>query len=111
MEEKNDIEVVVSNDSNDLEISPVYEHLNVAKPAPKEDKEKIIIPEEIKNIEDSDSENSSEEEIYDYTSEEENDYDYEVSEDDSNEDTVNESINWDEFISNNNDSDETESDK
>lgn len=39
-----DIEVVV-NDDNDLEISPVYEHLNIAKPKPKEDKDKIIIPE------------------------------------------------------------------
>lgn len=39
-----DIEVVV-NDDNDLEISPVYEHLNIAKPKPKEKKEEIIIPE------------------------------------------------------------------
>ncbi len=39
-----DIEVVV-NDDNDLEISPVYEHLNAAKPKPKEKKEEIIIPE------------------------------------------------------------------
>ncbi len=44
MEEKEDIEVVV-NDDNDLEISPVYEHLNIAKPKPKEKKEEIIIPE------------------------------------------------------------------
>ena len=39
-----DIEVVV-NDDNDLEISPVYEHLNAAKP--KTTKEKptcIVIP-------------------------------------------------------------------
>ena len=44
MEQKEDIEVVV-NDDNDLEISPVYEHLNIAKPKPKEKKEEIIIPE------------------------------------------------------------------
>lgn len=44
MEEKEDIKVVV-NDDNDLEISPVYEHLNIAKPKPKEKKEEIIIPE------------------------------------------------------------------
>lgn len=44
MEESHDIEVVV-NDDNDLEISPVYEHLNIAKPKPKEKKEEIIIPE------------------------------------------------------------------
>jgi len=44
MSEKEDIEVVI-NDDNDLEISPVYEHLNVAKPKPKEKKDEIIIPE------------------------------------------------------------------
>ena len=41
----NDIEVVIDNSGKDLEISPVYEHLNVAKPQPKEDKKSIIIPE------------------------------------------------------------------
>ncbi len=46
MEEKNnDIEVVLDDNGEDLEISPVYEHLNVAKPKPKEDKKNIIIPE------------------------------------------------------------------
>lgn len=50
MEENNnkDIEVVVDNSGENLEISPVYEHLNVAKPRPKEDKKNIIIP-EVKN--------------------------------------------------------------
>ena len=39
MEEENkDIEVVVDENGENLEISPVYEHLNVAKPNPKEDK-------------------------------------------------------------------------
>jgi len=42
--ENKDMEIVV-NDDNDLEISPVYEHLNAAKPKPKEKKENIIIPE------------------------------------------------------------------
>lgn len=46
MEEKNnDIEVVLDDNGEDLEISPVYEHLNVAKPKPKEHKKNIIIPE------------------------------------------------------------------
>ena len=46
MEEKNnDIEVVIENNGESLEISPVYEHLTVANPKPKEDKKSIIIPE------------------------------------------------------------------
>lgn len=46
MEEKNnDIEVVIDNNGENLDISPVYEHLNVAKPKPKENKKDIIIPE------------------------------------------------------------------
>lgn len=45
MEEKNtDIEVIIGSTDDILEISPVYEHLNVAKPKPKEKKEEIIIP-------------------------------------------------------------------
>ena len=44
-EKKNDIEVVVDDDGKDLDISPVYEHLNDVKPNPKEDKKNIIIPE------------------------------------------------------------------
>ena len=44
-EEKKNIEVVIDEDGESLEISPVYEHLNVAKPNPKEDKKNIIIPE------------------------------------------------------------------
>lgn len=42
--ENKDMEVIV-NDDNNLEISPVYEHLNAAKPKPKGKKENIIIPE------------------------------------------------------------------
>jgi len=44
MSEKN-IEVVMDDSGKSLDISPVYEHLNVAKPKPKDDKKKIIIPE------------------------------------------------------------------
>ena len=43
--ENKESEVVIDNDGKELDISNVYEHLNVAKPQPKEDKEKIIIPE------------------------------------------------------------------
>ena len=46
MEEKNNnIEVVIDDNGGNLDISPVYEHLNVIKPKPKEDKKNIIIPE------------------------------------------------------------------
>ena len=58
MEEKNDIEVVIDKEGKDLEISPVYEHLKVAKPNPKEEKDKIIIPEEIKNKDEKSSNNT-----------------------------------------------------
>ena len=44
-EKNNDVEVVVDDTGEGLEISPVYEHLNVAKPQPKEDKKSIIISE------------------------------------------------------------------
>lgn len=44
--EKKEIEVVTGDGTN-LEFSPVFEHLNVAKPKPKDENEKkkrIIIP-------------------------------------------------------------------
>ncbi len=44
MSENNDIEVVMDENGENLDISPVYEHLNVAKPNPREDKNNIIIP-------------------------------------------------------------------
>lgn len=44
-EKNNDIEVIIDDNGENLDISPVYEHLNVAKPKPKEDKKNIIIPE------------------------------------------------------------------
>ena len=40
---------VVNGDGKDLEISPVYKHLSIAKPKTNEEKKKdIIIPEEKK---------------------------------------------------------------
>ena len=62
MEDKKDIEVVVDDEGKDLEISEVYEHLKVAKPNPKEEKDKIIIPEELKSKDDSEEEAKDEEE-------------------------------------------------
>ncbi len=47
----NDIEVVMDDNGENLEISPVYEHLNIAKPSPKEEKKNIIIPETKKTAE------------------------------------------------------------
>ena len=46
MEEKKKIEVI-NGDGKDLDISPVYQHLEVEKPREK-NKENIIIPEEKK---------------------------------------------------------------
>jgi len=67
MEEKKNLEVV-SGDGSDLDISPVYEHLNAAKP--KTTKEKptcIVIPKEAnknsKNKKDEDNECRKKEEI------------------------------------------------
>ena len=39
---------IVSGDGADLEISPVYDHLNTVKPKTKKDKQEIVIPEEKK---------------------------------------------------------------
>lgn len=44
MSENKNIEIV-TGDGSELEFSEVYEHLNVAKPKPKETKKNIIIPE------------------------------------------------------------------
>ena len=49
--EKKEIEVV-TGDGTELELSPVFDHLNAAKPKPKTEKDKkkkIIIP-EVKKI-------------------------------------------------------------
>ncbi len=46
MEEKKNLEVV-SDDGSSLDISPVYDHLNAAKPKPAKEKPKdIVIPKE-----------------------------------------------------------------
>jgi len=46
MEEKKNLEVV-SGDGSNLEISPVYDHLNVSTPKPANEKPKyVVIPEE-----------------------------------------------------------------
>ena len=47
MSENKKIEVV-NGDGKDLEISPVYEHLEVEKPKEEKKKQNIIIPEEKK---------------------------------------------------------------
>ena len=39
---------VVKGDGSELEFSPVYEHLNAAKPKPKDEKKKNIIITEVK---------------------------------------------------------------
>ena len=39
-----DIEIV-SGDGKDLDISPVYDHIDIEKPKEKKDDKKIIIPE------------------------------------------------------------------
>ena len=47
MEEKRKIEVV-TGDGKDLDISPVYKHLEVEKPKEEQKKENIVIPQEKK---------------------------------------------------------------
>ena len=48
-EKNNDVEVVVDDTGEGLEISPVYEHINAAKPKSKDKNPKnIIIPDEKK---------------------------------------------------------------
>ncbi len=47
MEEKKKIEVV-SGDGKDLDISPVYQHLEIEKPKEEKKKENIVIPEKKK---------------------------------------------------------------
>lgn len=65
MEEKKNLEVV-SGDGSDLDISPVYEHLNAAKPkCAKEKPTCIVIPKEAnktsKNNKNDDNDNNDEE--------------------------------------------------
>ena len=42
-EKKKDIEIVSGN-VNDLNISPVYNHINIEKPKESKNKKKVIIP-------------------------------------------------------------------
>lgn len=59
MEEKKNIEVV-SGDGSNLEISPVYDHLNVSTPKSAEKKPKyVVIPEEKKKKEKHEDKNYS----------------------------------------------------
>ena len=60
MEEKKDIEVV-SGDGSNLEISPVYDHLNAGKPTSSDKKPtNIVVPKE--NTKDSSKTNDKKEE-------------------------------------------------
>ena len=43
MENKNKIEII-SGDGKDLNISPVYDHINIEKPKEKKEKKDVIIP-------------------------------------------------------------------
>ena len=43
-EEKNENIEIVSGNVNDLNISPVYNHINIEKPKNDKNKKKIIIP-------------------------------------------------------------------
>ncbi len=61
MEDKKDIEVV-SGDGSNLDISPVYEHLNTSKPKTTDEKPKnIVIPKESKKSKDEENESKNEE--------------------------------------------------
>jgi len=56
--ENKDFEVV-TGDGSELELSEVYDHLNVATPKPKETKKNIIIPEVKKKKESEDDKEDS----------------------------------------------------
>ena len=43
MEDKKEIEII-SGDGKDLNISPVYDHIDIEKPKEDKEKKKIIIP-------------------------------------------------------------------
>ena len=45
--DKKEIEVV-NGDGKDLDISPVYDHIDIEKPNKEKEKKKIVIPEEKK---------------------------------------------------------------
>ena len=57
MSEEKEIEII-SGDGSNLEISPVYEHINAAKPESKDKKPKnIVIPKENNNKNENSNEN------------------------------------------------------
>ncbi len=59
--ENNEYEVV-SGDGSNLNISPVYEHLNAGKPRNTEEKKNIVIPKTTKNRDKKDEDNDSDDE-------------------------------------------------
>ena len=61
MSEDKKIEIV-SGDGKDLDISPVYEHLNAGKPRNTEEKKNIVIPKTTKNKDKKDEDNDSDDE-------------------------------------------------
>lgn len=62
MSDKNKEIRVVTGDSSDLDISPVYEHLDISKPKPKVKKENIVIPKVKKDKKDNNKEDDSDSE-------------------------------------------------
>lgn len=63
MDEKENNEYeVVSGDGSNLNISPVYEHLNAGKPRNTEEKKNIVIPKTTKNKDKKDEDNDSDDE-------------------------------------------------
>lgn len=58
MSEKDKNYEVISGDGSDLDISPVYEHLNAGKPKCKDEKRKNIVIPQPQKKKDSNSKNS-----------------------------------------------------
>ena len=48
MEEKKNKKIQVVSGGNDLNISPVYDHIDIEKPKDEKEKKKIVIPKEKK---------------------------------------------------------------
>ena len=66
MDEKENNEYeVVSGDGSNLDISPVYEHLNAGKPRNTEEKKNIVIPKTTKNKNNEDDESDKDKEVED----------------------------------------------
>ena len=58
-EKENNGYEVVSGDGSNLNISPVYEHLNAGKPRNTEEKKNIVIPKTTKNKDKKDEDDDS----------------------------------------------------